>query len=752
MVACVDCYHLVLNMGDAIEWAQRLGMAINDLFPRGAAAIGQHFAMLDGRRASFAWSALETPDITEETSRNWQWSSDLAHHVLVTPNEIEVRSGRDSVFRKFQRKSVEDQLEEFLNFLDNSRRSTLPDIVPFLIREFQSIWASGNYANGASALAAFLLVLHAAGTADIEVLNDPEWRRGTAGEIGLDLAAAGAIDNRIVEDARRMQNEAPFGLRLIPSLVLRHVSGRLFQEAHAILEYAQLGLFGGASIVTRPTYSPAGAYFTPVPIARVLAEWAIEQRVPLPNELTIADFACGSGVFLTESLRTLERRRFQGTVRLIGRDKSVQAITMARVAVRTVQRELSQMQVVSDILQADALDSVWPLADIVLMNPPFRSWERMDRREREWVHDVTAGIGRPDLSVGFIERGLGALKDSGVLATLLPAGVLASHTLSKWREELLQKATPTLIAVLGEHGLFQHALVNVGILALQRGTITTAETPVRVAWSSAESGAAAKVIRAIRRSINPADEPAVVTKISDWSVTVTRLDTLRKRPSWLPGAGALGPILTSLQSSIGTTVDDLFKVRQGIRTGANDVFIQPPSTVNSLPAEEQRYFKEAVDAVSFVRGAIESVNYLFVPDQSWLDESDVAKSIPQFFRAYLLPNKESLMRRKRKSMDSSRWWELTWPRFWAFDGHPRLVSKRFGLYPAFARDFEGRFAIVQANAWVPTEQLVPRKENAAIRELLTAYWWLLNSRIAVALFREFCPTSPGGNWIWSTST
>jgi hypothetical protein len=191
-------------------------------------------------------------------------------------------------------------------------------------------------------------------------------------------------------------------------------------------------------------------------------------------------------------------------------------------------------------------------------------------------------------------------------------------------------------------------------------------------------------------------------------------------------------------------VDDLFTVRQGIRTGANEVFIQPPSTVRSLPINEQRYFREAVDAASFVQGEIESVNFLFVPDQSWLSESDVANAIPQFFRVHLLPNKESLLRRKRKSMDTSRWWELTWPRSWAFDERPRLVSKRFGLYPAFARDFETRFAIVQANAWVPTEKVTPGRRGDAVRELLTAYWWLLNSRIAVALFREFCPNVAGG--------
>src|SRR6266849_2969131 len=117
------------------------------------------------------------------------------------------------------------------------------------------------------------------------------------------------------------------------------------------------------------------------------------------------------------------------------------------------------------------------------MNPPFRSWERMEERERAWVYEVTKGIGRPDLSVGFIERAIRTLHPSGVLATLVPAGVLASDSLSKWRDELLQRVTPSLIAVLGEHGLFQHALVNVGILALQNNPSepVASKTPLYVA-------------------------------------------------------------------------------------------------------------------------------------------------------------------------------------------------------------------------------------------------------------------------------
>ena len=43
--------------------------------------------------------------------------------------------------------------------------------------------------------------------------------------------------------------------------------------------------------------------------------------------------------------------------------------------------DISAMEINSDIRQADALDTEWPKADIILMNPPFRLAEQMSKRE-----------------------------------------------------------------------------------------------------------------------------------------------------------------------------------------------------------------------------------------------------------------------------------------------------------------------------------------------------------------------------------
>lgn len=729
------------------HWANHFGLAVSPLFGLAdAQTSGDHFAMLDGRRGSFAWSSVEALAFSQDDSRSWRWSSDLSHHVIVTPTEVSVGSGTDEG-RTFERSSVERHLDDFFQFLEKPRRATLPDVVPFLVEEFLRLWGTAprNHQQGDAALAAFLVALLATGEPDPAVLEDLSWRKQRATELGLDGGLVSDLRPVTIECGMDMRRRTPLNLRLAPSLVLRHAAGRLFQEAHAYLVHQpQLGLFGDEGVRFVPAFAPSGAYFTPVPIARLLAESALQHWARLPDSLTVADYTCGSGVFLSEALRVLERVGYKGAIRLVGRDISDAALIMSRVAIATVVRDLPHLKPTVDLARADATEpGEWPKADVALMNPPFRSWEGMHPDQRRWVLGILGGraSGRPDLSVGFVMRALESLSPSGVLATLLPAGVLASEGLARWRADLLGQATPTLVAILGEHDLFRHALVNVGAMVLAKGD--RRHEPLTLAWASSEPGAASGALRAIRRSRQPTASPTDRSgPPSQWAVTTSSVDALSQRPSWLPGAGALGPLLDGLRTAIETRVEHLFDVRQGIRTGLKDVFLQTKGFVSQLPADERRFFMPAITTGSFVNGRIETKEYVFFADREWRTEADVNDACPQFFQRVLHPARSAL--KGRKGVEVSRWWQLTRPRGWSADSRPRLVSKRFGLLPAFARDLDGGMAVVQANAWFPTKALIKEAAGGIIRDLLTMYWWLLNSRVVVALLREYCPNVAGG--------
>ncbi len=79
-----------------------------------------------------------------------------------------------------------------------------------------------------------------------------------------------------------------------------------------------------------------------------------------------------------------------------------------------------------------------------------------------------------------------------------------------------------------------------------------------------------------------------------------------------------------------------------------------------------------------------------------------------------------------------------------FDKQPRVVSKRFGLIPAFGLDAQGTLAVVQANAWIPKGLITTSTNAEGMLSLLQGYWWMLNSDVFVALLKEYCPNVAGG--------
>ena len=114
---------------------------------------------------------------------------------------------------------------------------------------------------------------------------------------------------------------------------MRHAAGMVFQEAHADLltEPLEPQLFGLAPVPDRAKRTQLGAYYTPPGLARNLADLSISDHLH-KSRIKIVDPACGSGIFLCEVLRALERRGYQGEVELIGFDVSASAIVMANFA------------------------------------------------------------------------------------------------------------------------------------------------------------------------------------------------------------------------------------------------------------------------------------------------------------------------------------------------------------------------------------------------------------------------------------
>ena len=282
---------------------------------------------------TFMLSVADLPE--HSTAASWAWSSDVTYHVGIGPDVVTVlRWDQVGTARVFTRRSVETQLEAFYAFLLNDGVERGRRIVRHLIELFQSVRAAVSAIGepDQASLGAFLLALE-----DLAQDGDGRRMRSISHPSSPHDPAPGIYDllrrGRLGIELERF-GRAHVGARALDlhaSLSIRHAGGLIFQQAHfELLHPPGLDLLGQAR-GGKLGQSRGGAHFTPPAIARSVVEQALANVEGLSNrqELILLDPACGSGAFLHEALRALRRNRFAGVIRIIGRDISQPAATMA---------------------------------------------------------------------------------------------------------------------------------------------------------------------------------------------------------------------------------------------------------------------------------------------------------------------------------------------------------------------------------------------------------------------------------------
>jgi hypothetical protein len=743
-------------------WASRLGLATSSLFGDSNvhANGGHHTAILDGISGSFVLSDYSVADGAQSvggtTGADWSWSSVMRHHVAVDKSAVTVTRSDGRTFDKFSKKSVERRLDDFLLFLESAPPPEWPDAIDHTIRCFQNLRAEiPGTAEGQ--LASFLALT----ALRLENLSVPVGQLADLLDQISAIAQKYQIDPECIDQkaltpdfARRFYEELLDGgsgrARLHLDLTVRHASGELFQAAHLAPapRSLQLPFFGLPHVLVRP-HSLKGVAYTPLGLARSLAEEAINGLNPDPSvPVVVLDPACGSGTFLIETVAALSRRGWRGKVKIVGYDISATAIASAKFALSCAVREHRGMAIETDLRMQDFLDPEFAAAsaDVIIMNPPYMSWADMSSAQRIQLREVLGSNyrGRPDLSMAFVERAVRVSPQGGVVATLLPVGVLAGEYAAKWRSQLADTAPPRLIGLLGDHTLFRFALVNVAALVLDKGVERQSTTML---WSSEVAGAASASLRSLRRrrELGRADATAPVD--SPWTIYSLTSSELQGRSTWLPAPGLLGPALARFTARSPGIVSDLFTVRLGVRAGDRDAFVITTEQYNALPKAERSGFKPVAEKEGIDQGKIIASRYLFVAGEEINTEEELLRLYPNYADCILLPAKPTLSTRART--DPVQWWRLAEARnTWRKSTEPRIVSRRWVRNNGYAVDIDGTYAVVQGYAWFPHSALrhdvMANHRSGALPYILRLYCIMLSSDIFFRIVREFSTNASGG--------
>jgi adenine-specific DNA-methyltransferase len=531
----------------AADFAEKLGLVevpwFSSLHP------GRHSVLLDGGRGSFALSTGANW-INPDQVASWLWSSDLAHHVRIAEDKITVSRWDDpSAERTWSRGSVENKVETFYDYLLVDSVKNRFDVVEHSIDVFRRIrsYVYENRLPDESSIHIFLYVIASMLSTMNQIAYDEP--PGIVKQFALDEAQLEAFQRSgkdtlmaLVEQFR-VPSEGPRALEMIPELLVRHAGGTVFQEAHfELIRSSPTDLFSLPGRAEVKIDTRGGTHFTPPALARAIVEQSF-CNVQLGDSVTIFDPSCGAGAFLHEVLRYLQRMQYKGRISLRGFDISENAVAIARFVLAQAIRDWPDVQLERlEIHAKDSLGEVWPDSDFILMNPPFISWGGLTRFQRDQVKEILGRrhVGRPDYSMAFIDKAISNLREGGVLGTLLPASVLSTESSLGWRRHILEQTAPIFLAVLGDYGIFRHAIVEVACAVFRK---TEAESQADGAflslWTSEKRGTAGEGMRHLRklhaaRTGGFAVKSSVALSGEGWRVSQIETNTLRDLPDWRP--------------------------------------------------------------------------------------------------------------------------------------------------------------------------------------------------------------------------
>jgi len=683
---------MMKNLSDISFWKQNYGLL--PLYLKDAAE--KRFLMLNGGYGDFCLQTIVEGDV--DLFKEYSWSSNTKNYLIVEKENIKIVNWLDSEPESIPKKAIEGNLGKFYKYLLSKSYKTQNDVVPFVIDIFKQLRnETAERQNPKNAISILFQLLISLEYDDLGIMSDKF----------IDFEKAHLPNN--FEHYRDRLHTGVKSIKPNLDLILRHTSGALFQEAHKEVLYFDLqrDLFGGVSsqLITKiDSYS--SIHYTPPYLARTIVENSLKDINLLRPNLRILDPSCGSSEFLIEALKQLKFLEYKGGITLVGYDSSPMAIETSKFLLhyenKTQWNEKIdlQVEVVDDSLTID-----WGTNnDLILMNPPFVSWEQLKSQDsRDILKEVLGNSftkGKPNQASAFFRKATQSLNESGVLGCVLPSSLLTFDSYKNLRNEITESLDLKLLAKLGNY-VFKDALTDVSLFI---GKKPQSKTYPRVIWTKNEKGIVPEALRELRKlQIN--NENAKLE--SSYNIYTPKIFPFLK-DSWKLISYYEEVFIRDLEIFVAdeklTRLSNIFIVKQGIRTGSR-IFILNSKDFEGIPVIEKKYYKKVIGNESIKNGYLRTNNYVWYPYSEtgpiFSDNEDFESKAP-FSYNRLLEHKHSLITRARKN--NSNWWQLSEHRAWLREKKQRLFSTEFGKSDSFAFDVSEEIVVERGNGWIPKKK------------------------------------------------
>lgn len=714
----------MMDISNNNTWIKQFGVLPIKLNPILAE---ERYLMLNGGYSDFCLQSFDDSDFELDKIA---WSSNVKNYVKIITDNVVIRNWYENKTETVKKDKVISNFNQFYNYIFNKSYKTESDIVPFVIDIFNQLRNITQESSDPLEALNLLFILLVSIEEDYNNIDKSIW--------GIDNVNLPHSFDYFVERIREGVKTAKPNL----DLLLRHSSGRLFQEANrnVISFNPQRDLFGGISskLITE-SIAYTSIHYTPQYLARAIVENCLDNLdLNALNEISILDPSCGSSEFLIEILKQLKNRNYTGNINIKGFDNSKNAIETSRFLLNYENRTQWNHSLRIDLrVVEDSLTEEWGINDVLLMNPPFTSFELIKDKEIKATIKSVLGTfvksGRPNQASAFFLKAINSLSENAVFGCVLPSSIFTLDIYNSLRNHISEISNFKIIGKLGNY-VFEDALTDVSIIV---GIKNRINFPPKLIWTKNEKGVAQEALRELRKL--QANNEIAISKNSYSIYTPERFPILEN--NWRIISLNENKFITDLNVYIGARklikLQEIFTVYQGALLGTKDVFTISEDEYLGYSDEERIYFRPLLNNSAINKGCINITEYVWYPynQNGLMIQNEVELNQITFAQKKLLPNKLKLQQR---SENREEWWSLTRPRNWQFIKEKRLYSTRFGNSNSFGYDNIGDAVIIEGNAFFPKKEMS--------EEDLLFYLAVFSSNYFDYLLSIFSKQLAGGKW------
>lgn len=504
-----------------------------------------------------------------------------------------------------------------------------------------------------------------------------------------------------------------------------------------------LSIFEGMKL--KEQIKSTGATFTPEGLADFLAV-EIVKYIETDKDLSVLDPSCGDGELLLAINRVLEDKRLNYSLR--GFDTNQTYLDEANTRLELIDSkkvrleqgdflelvDLSNEQLSLGFGDSKELSSVNCSADIIIANPPYVRTQILGSQKSQELAKKFNLKGRVDLYYPFLISMTESLKEGGILGVITSNRYLSTKGGESIRKYLVDNYEILEVIDLGDTKLFDAAVLPAIFIGRKRrlGSNTKVKKEAQFIKVYEElngyNGDSTQVNSVYDILKNPESG-----YFNIGNKKYKRSNGLLKYKS---NSGSIWQMLSKTESAWVSLIQknskgyvgDFFKVRVGIKTTADKVFISDNWERLGSDSPEKELLKDLISQENIERwGVNEKVDLKVIYTHELVDGKKETINIDKYplAKEYFLKHSEQLKGRKYVISAGREWFEI-WvpqnPKFWKM---PKLVFPDISANPRFYFDKGGK--IVNGNCyWIAAEdeekeELLFLIQGVANSNLMTKY-------------------------------